>query len=259
MILEPKERIILAVDTSDLDEANRLITELAPYVGGFKIGLEFIHSMIEHIIFADPEDVLLNTAILRRLFSLMSGKIFWDGKFNDIPNTVAGASAIISRFKVKFFNVHVSSGFRALQDAAKEKGEALLLAVTLLTSLDSDEIKCIFGKDRKEKFLEMAVNAFTAGVDGIISSYAELGILAEYSDALFNNLIKVVPGVRPKWAVANDQKRYTTPKEAIYAGADYLVIGRPITSPPKEVGESLCALKLIEEEIAAALSVYTKL
>ena len=123
----------------------------------------------------------------------------------------------------------------------------LVLAVTVLTSLGEYDTYLIFGAPSKAKVLQFARDAKIAGCDGIICSPQELEFLGNYPE--LRGLLKVVPGIRPKWSVTGDQKRIMTPSDAIKAGADYLVIGRPITNPPKEVGSSVEAVKRIIEEI----------
>lgn len=266
--MEPKERIIVAVDTNDFGKAFELVDKLLPYVGCFKIGLEFIMSAFAEFVGCDEAAAKQKLTIVRYMFTEMRGRIFIDGKFHDIPQTVSRASAAISRAGVKFFNVHASSGIEAIRGAAKNKGGAKLLVVTLLTSLDFADLWNIgFGRCRERdcnkyaalewgaKFIEnlvltMAKNAKAYGADGIICSPQELKALNKLE--VMRGFLKVVPGVRPSGAAANDQKRVMTPGEAIRLGADYVVIGRPITNPPAEIGGPVEAAKKIAEEIAKA-------
>jgi orotidine-5'-phosphate decarboxylase len=149
------------------------------------------------------------------------------------------------------FNVHASAGIEAMRVAVNNKRESLVLAVTILTSLEEDNAHLIFGAPIKAKVLQFARDAEIAGVDGIICSSKELELLAGQEE--LRGLIKVTPGIRPEWATAGDQKRVMTPGEAIKAGADYLVIGRPITKPPEEIGSPVDAAQKIAQEIFAAL------
>lgn len=266
--MEPKERIIIALDTADFGRAFELIDKLSPHVGCFKIGLEFMMSVFAEFVGCDDAAAKQKLEIVRYIFTELHGRIFLDGKFYDIPQTVSGASAAVSRAGVKFFNVHASSGIEAIRAAAKNKGGAKLLVVTALTSLQFPDLWNIgFGRCRNpdcnkyaglewgEKFIEdlvltMAKNAKGYGADGVICSPQELEALNKLE--IMRGFLKVVPGVRPSWAAANDQKRVMTPGEAIAAGADYLVIGRPITAPPAEIGSPVEAAKRIAEEIAEA-------
>lgn len=211
------ERIIVALDVNTFAETEELVRKLSVYVKNFKVGLELLTR------FGAKEIV--------NLIHSYDGEVFYDGKFDDIPNTVGRASKAVADMNVKMFNVHASAGIEAMESAVKNKGEAIVLAVTVLTSLKEDRVKAIFGSTSKEKVLQFAKDAKTAGCDGIICSPKELEFLKQ--EKTLNDLIKVTPGVRPTWASKDDQSRSTTPKEALNMGANYLVIGRPITMPPE--------------------------
>lgn len=231
-----RQKIIVALDVPGITLAEQIVKELSPYVGCFKIGLE-LQSAI-----GGPQAI----AIVHS----HRGQVFYDGKFDDIPNTIAGASRAIANMQVKMFNVHASSGIEAMKAAVSNKGSSLVLAVTVLTSLDDEMSRKIFGASAKDMVVDFALDAQEAGCDGIICSPSDLMIL---QDEPLEKLLKVVPGVRPKWAASNDQKRFTAPAEAILAGADYLVIGRPITNPPKEIGTPINAVEAILNEIEGVL------
>lgn len=249
--MDDEDRIIVALDVDGLGRAKSLVEELAPYVGCFKIGLEFINAMLASVISPEAEgDALANLQKIRELFRLLSGKIFWDGKFDDIPNTVGAASRVIAGLNVKMYNVHASAGIKAMMAAVANKGSSsLVLAVTVLTSLDEKNAHLIFGSPSQAKVLQLARDAKLAGCDGIICSPQELAFLREQKE--LNGLLRVTPGVRPNWAALGDQSRVMTPGEAVEAGADMLVIGRPITKPPAPIESSIKAAKLIADEIAA--------
>jgi len=149
------------------------------------------------------------------------------------------------------FNVHASAGIEAMMSAVANKGQALVLAVTVLTSLEENNANLIFGGPSKARVLQFARDAKLAGCDGIICSPQELELLGKQKE--LGGLLKITPGVRPEWASAGDQKRIMTPAEAIKAGATALVIGRPITKPPTEIGSPVDAAKRIAEEISAVL------
>jgi len=237
--MQAKERILVALDTSDLGVLSKYARALAPHVGGFKLGLEVMHAI------GLPAAV---NAV--RGYGPNRRNVFADAKLCDIPNTVAGAARSIAALpEVAWLNVHASCGVEAMRAAVKVKGQAKVLAVTVLTSIGRDEIFRLYGRD-EEPVATMAKMALEAGVDGLICSPADLEILAEVPGA--ERLLKVTPGVRPAWAAANDQKRVLTPRRAIEAGADYLVIGRPITEPPEKIGSPVVAAQLIAEEIASA-------
>lgn len=218
------DKIIVALDMSNLARAKRLIKELWPRVKFFKIGLEMINTG------QAPE--------LIKYINKLGGKIFYDIKLNDIPNTVGRAAKVISRFGVWGFTVHGSSGMEAVRAAVENKGKTRVIGVTTLTSL----------KTPGRGVVRQAELLVEEGVDGIVCSAEDIRSLKEFKK--FQSLKVIVPGIRPVWADKNDQRRSTTPKEAIMAGADYLVIGRPITSPPKKIGSSLRAVDAIIKEIS---------
>ena len=250
--LEPKDRIIVALDVDSIDKAIFLVDELRDNVGCFKIGLQFINAMLVSIIASRAKDeAIKNLTKIRKLFRLLGGNIFWDGKLDDIPNTIAGASIEINKISVKMFNLHASAGDEAIKKAVANKGNALCLGVTVLTSIDEVECVSIFGEGPQSKVLYFAAKLVDAKADGIICSPQELAPLSANEE--LDPLVKVIPGIRPKWAATGDQKRITTPADAVKSGADYLVIGRPITKPPVEIGSSRIAAELIADEIAKAL------
>ncbi len=220
MTLETK--IFCAIDTSDLNEACELSKKIAPITGGIKLGLEFFNNFgpqgIERILEAAP-----------------NAQLFIDLKFHDIPNTVAGAvRGICNNFSPAYLNVHASGG-KDMMIAAKEAcGEnTKLLAVTLLTSLDETAINEIGYKNGISSQVEnLALLAKESGLDGVVCSAHEIKALRK---ACGNNFTLMVPAIRPKGSNKGDQKRIMTPNEALNAGANHLVIGRPITNAPDPV------------------------
>lgn len=239
---DPKNRIIVALDVNSLEKAKNAIELLAPYVGTFKVGLELLTAE------GAPQVV--------EFVHSLGGKVFFDGKFDDIPNTIAGAAKAVAKMKVKMFNVHASAGVEAMMSAVANKDESLVLAVTVLTSLEENNANLIFGGPSKARVLQFARDAKLAGCDGIICSPQELELLGKQKE--LTGLLKITPGVRPSWAAVGDQKRVMTPGEAIKAGADMLVIGRPILQPPAEIGNSITAATMIAQEIKEALNELTK-
>ncbi len=233
----PKDRIIVALDVDTLEKAVPLVEALAPFVGCFKVGLELLTAE------GAPQ-------VVKRIHAL-GGQVFFDGKFDDIPNTVAGATKTVAALGVKIFDIHASCGLEAMRAAVMNKGKSLLLAVTVLTSLDDAASEHIFGALPSVKVLQFAIDAETAGADGVVCSPHELEILGRAER--LQRLLRVTPGVRPAWAAANDQKRVMTPAEAVKKGATHLVIGRPILQPPREVGSPVEAAKRIADEIGEAL------
>lgn len=247
-MLQPKDRIIVALDVSDVHEAITLVEMLRAYVGGFKIGFEFFIAMFVQLIVAkDEEEANFKLRKIRHLFALLDGKLFLDLKLNDIPNTVGKASKAISALLTKMFNMHASAGPEAMKAAAANKGDSLLLAVTVLTSLEPATVRSIFGDFPTDKVLQFARQAMNAGLDGIVCSPQE--IMPIRAETELASLKLVTPGIRDADAKPDDQKQTMTAAEAIIAGADYLVIGRPITTAPnpveavkkfiKEIGDTL--------------------
>ena len=249
--MEAKDRIIVALDVSNIERAATLVQELIPYVGGFKLGLEFITGTLAKLASTGLWEAFHNLAVFRNLICVAKEKLFWDGKWADIPNTIAGAAQGIQPLSPMFINVHASSGMEAIKAAVANRGHSLVLGVTVLTSIKEEECISIFGDSPWKKVFQFAEMLVEAGADGIICSPQELNVLNTFAE--LHRLLRVVPGVRPSWAELGDQKRVMTPAEAIDAGADWLVIGRPITKPPAEIGLPVDAAKKIAEEIASVL------
>jgi len=215
--MDAKDRIIIALDVSSLEKAEALVKELAPLVGCFKVGLQLLTSV--------------GTPKVVEFVHNLGGKVFLDGKFDDIPNTVGEASVAAVKLGVSMFNVHASAGIEAMMAAVKASRynsqvgyHCRVIAVTVLTSLEENNAHLIFGAPSKAKVLQFARDAQIAGVDDIICSPQELELLGKQKELA--GLGKITPGVRPIWASVGDQKRVMTPGEAILAGAKALVIGR---------------------------------
>ncbi|MBI4085347.1 MAG: orotidine-5'-phosphate decarboxylase [Candidatus Liptonbacteria bacterium] len=252
--MNAKDRIIVALDVDNLDRAKSLVEMLTDYVGGFKLGLGLIYLILASIVAPkDDEEAQANFRKIRELFSVLDiKKAFLDGKFDDIPNTVGAAARVVARMGVKMFNVHASAGIDAMGAAAlaavaESKGKSLVLAVTVLTSREENEGNLTFGGPTKARVLQFAREAKLAALDGTVSSPQELGLLGKRRELA--GQVRVTPGIRSSDAPADDQKRTMSAGEAIKAGADYLVIGRPITA----AADPVAAAKKIAEEIAAAL------
>lgn len=245
-IARAKERIIIPLDVPSEEEALALVKELREQVGYFKVGLELLTSV--------------GIGVVQKIREL-GGKIFYDGKFKDIPNTVAGASRAVTRLGVDMFNVHSMGGLEMMEQAVKAtKSESqrlgvkppLVLAVTILTSINQEAMnnELRIAGDLKDQVVHLAKLAEQAGLDGVIASPQEIEVIRRN---LSKQMIIITPGIRPKWAAAQDQKRIMTPAEAISRGAFALVIGRPITKPPSEIGSPINAAKIVAKEIAEAL------
>jgi len=217
VIPRPDARLIVALDMSDLEVAERLAKELAPEVGMLKVGLELFWAR-------GPDAV-------QRIGS--HGPVFVDSKLHDIPNTVERAAANIARLGVRMFNVHALGGeamMRAALEGAKRGAEhagvpmPLVIAVTVLSSQSGEDLASP---------ASLAFEAKTAGLDGVVVSGADV---KDVRTACGDAFCLVVPGVRPRGANGHDQVRVLQPREAVELGADYLVIGRPITDAEDPVG-----------------------
>lgn len=234
-----EDRIIVPLDVASQAEAIALLDRL-PQVKWWKVGLELFVS-------TGPEIV--------RTLQNRQKRIFLDLKFHDIPNTVAGATRAAAAYGVDLITIHAVAGRSAINAALTAVGEAAqasgyppskLLAITLLTSLSSRDLAfdLKIPVELPEYVLQMALLAQETGLPGAVCSPQEASQLRQVCG---DDFLLVCPGVRPSWAQAKDQKRSLTPAAAIKAGADYLVIGRPITtaSDPIAAWEKIC------EEIAA--------
>lgn len=239
--LSAKERIVLALDVDTLEEAKELVCELKDYVGMFKVGLQ------------------LFTAVGPDVFKMIEqegSKVYFDGKYHDIPNTVAKACANLVRHDVDFFNINIkgsskmiAKSVRLVKETARrlEKEPPVMLGVTLLTSFGqrtlTEELGVSLNID--DYNVQLAKIAKENGLNGVVATADETRKIKE---ELGDDFIVLCPAVRPTWSIVNDQVRVVTPTDAIKAGVDYIVVGRPITSSQDRVA----AAQLIIDEIEAA-------
>jgi orotidine-5'-phosphate decarboxylase len=238
---EPKDRIIFALDVEHFTEAQHWVTLLKDRVGLFKVGKQlFTHS--------GPKVI----DMLRQ----KNQNVFLDLKFHDIPNTVAKAGEEATKLNVSMFNLHALGGFEMMRKTveashakAKELGmvKPSILAVTLLTSMDEETLKEVgIHGSVSEVVGKLASLAQKAGIDGVVASPKEIAIIRQQCGQGF---LIVTPGIRDPSEKKDDQKRTLSPREAIAAGANYLVIGRPI----KEAKDPLKAVAKIVDNISEAL------
>ena|SRR5438132_6188859 len=222
------DKIIVALDVSRKSAALDLVAQLAPEIAFFKVGLQLYTA-------AGPE-------IVRKILAT-GAKVFLDLKLHDIPNTVGRAVESASDLGVQMLTIHLSGGEAMIREAVAARSNNLsLLGVTVLTSADEQTLRQIgIRSSIPEHVLRLAELGTKAGVDGLGASPQEVKTLRAQ---LGDEITIVVPGVRPKWAEADDQKRMMTPRQALDAGADYLVIGRPITAHPNA---REAAAKILEE------------
>jgi orotidine-5'-phosphate decarboxylase len=233
--LPDSKKIVVALDYDSSEECLSLIDQLDPAYCRLKIGKEMFTLF-------GPQFV---ESLIQRNFD-----VFLDLKFHDIPNTVAKAVSAAASLGVWMVNVHASGGPR-MMDAAKNELEKLsspplLIAVTILTSMDDSELHTIGLETSAANQVERLANlAKASGLDGVVCSAHEV---VDLKSRLGHDFICVTPGIRPVTAAASDQKRVMTPAQAVNAGSDYLVIGRPIT----QADDPLASLKNIQTEIEGA-------
>lgn len=237
-----KERIILALDVDDLDKAEKLVVELKDYVGYFKVGLQLFTSFGFSAI---------------KMIRDNGGKVYCDLKFHDIPNTVSHACANLIKHNINFFNIHLQGGSKMVSQAVKTSKDTAknlgvdpptILGVSLLSSFGQRTLTEELAVERniEDYIMQLAKVAKDNGLDGIVASASEAKkIRQEFGD----DFIILCSATRPTWAAVNDQVRVDTPTEAIKAGVDYLVIGRPIT----DADDKIAAVNLIIDEINSAL------
>ncbi|HHY04353.1 MAG TPA: orotidine-5'-phosphate decarboxylase [Thermoanaerobacterales bacterium] len=210
-------KVIVALDTPDDEKAMALVKILKKHIEVFKVGLELFCS-------AGPNIV--------KNINNEGCKVFLDLKFHDIPNTVAGAARAAANTGAFMFNVHTSGGKNMMNkavEAAKQTGlKPYVLGVTVLTSMDDDDLVDLnITKNTLNQAVCLAKLAKSSGLDGVVASPKEI---AAIRNELGSDFLIVTPGVRPSWAETFDQKRVMTPAAALDAGADFIVVGRPITA-----------------------------
>ncbi len=234
-----RDKLIVALDVASAAEALALVDRVGPHAGLFKVGLELFIS-------AGP-------GILEAIRKKTSAGIFLDLKFHDIPATVRAARQAAERHGVRFLTVHCETGDRLVEPGQASSGTAQLLGITVLTSVDQAALRAAAWSAPdvtvEELALRRAALARDAGCAGVVCSGNEVRAIRSRFGREF---LIVTPGIRPAWAAipGDDQRRATTPGQSIAAGADFLVVGRPICDAPNPAQ----AAERVEEEIAAALT-----
>ena len=231
--LQPRDRLIVALDISDASDARRLVEKLGESVVFYKIGMELAYG---------------GGLPLVSELAAAGKQVFLDLKLHDIPNTVERATAQAAKLGTRFLTVHAyPQTMRAAVAGAKGSGMQIL-AVTVLTSYDDADLsEAVYRFGVVETVRRRAAQALELGVDGLVASAGEAAMVRQTAGA---KLILITPGIRPADGAVGDQKRVATPAEAIRNGADYLVVGRPVTQAavPREAAEAIVA------EIEAALT-----
>ncbi|MGB1361412.1 MAG: orotidine-5'-phosphate decarboxylase [Alphaproteobacteria bacterium] len=233
--MENHKKILVAFDTPNIAKIRGTIEQIGDLVGGVKLGLEFFNAN--------------GINGVNKVMERNDNYLFLDLKFHDIPNTVAGAiRGAMTGHIPNMINVHTAGGLEMMKKAkaqAVELGEQLgvtpplVIGVTILTALDDNDMNEIgYSSGTNEQVIKMAKLAKQAGLDGVVCSAFEIEAIKQ---ACGDDFVLVVPGIRPEGADAGDQKRIMTPKQALDKGADYIVIGRPITQAEdmKAVAQSI--------------------
>ncbi|MGE5541621.1 MAG: orotidine-5'-phosphate decarboxylase [Bacillota bacterium] len=233
---ETKNPLIVALDLPDRAAALRIVERLQGRVGMFKVGMELFYAEGSRIV----ED--LNS---------MGVDVFLDLKFHDIPNTVENAVRQLGRLRPAMMTVHAQGGFPMMARAASAAMELadtsgfrpLILAIALLTSIDERSLRedMMIDVSPPEYVVDMSMLSQAAGADGVVASAQEARLIRRECG---RDLLIVTPGIRPSWYGHGDQARVTTPAEAIAAGADYIVVGRPVTRSADPLD---AALRILDE------------
>lgn len=233
-----KQRLIFALDVDNLDDARAWVGQLAGEVGMFKVGKQLFTR-------CGPEVV--------EMIRAAGGEVFLDLKYHDIPNTVAKASIEAARLGVQMFNVHALGGANMMRTMAQQVRQAaadegfplpIMLAVTILTSSTEEDLRAVgIEKPVVEMVPMLAALAQQSGLSGVVASAQEMPLIRQRCGRDF---VVVTPGVRPSFAAQDDQQRVMTPAQAIEAGSDYLVVGRPIA----KAADPVAAARAIVAEMA---------
>ena len=229
--MSEKSKIILALDSADLDQTRRMIDKTLENISIYKLGLEFFLAQGRQ-------------GVLKVQEEFDEIEIFLDLKLHDIPNTVRGACQSVADLSPRFLTVHAAGGYEMVNAAATALPSTQITAVTVLTSLDGAELQALDLPSNPQKLaLALAQRAIEAGARAIVCSPHEVTQLRE---AISSDVLLITPGVRPVQSANDDQKRTMTPREAFTSGSDYVVIGRPIT----QATDPLQAVNLILDSLA---------
>ncbi|HAD81321.1 MAG: orotidine 5'-phosphate decarboxylase [Candidatus Edwardsbacteria bacterium RIFOXYD12_FULL_50_11] len=243
MNISPRDRLIVALDVPDLKQAQNLIDRLGSSVNFYKVGNQLFTSCGPKIV---------------ELIKERGHQVFLDLKYHDIPNTVARAAQAAYELGVDMFNMHAMGGFSMMETAATtvtnsassdKKTKPVMLGVTVLTSMDEATFQDVLGtpgRSIEEQVLHLARLSQSAGLDGVVASPHEIAMLRQ---ELGSEFVILTPGIRPADSSSDDQKRFLTPGQAISTGADYLVVGRPITAAKDPADAATKIIKEIEDAL----------
>jgi len=235
LLTKAKDRLIVALDYPSAKEALHLVESLEQTCQWFKVGMELYYAAGHQIV-----EQLRNRGF----------NVFLDLKLHDIPNTVASAIHSVTQAGASLLTIHAAGGaamMSAAAEAAKSPNAPRLLAVTVLTSMDAEQLNGIgITASPADQVLRLARLAETSGITGLVCSAEETSLLRKH---LAPDTLLVVPGIRPVGSSAGDQKRIATPAQAIASGASLLVVGRPITRAANPAAAAHAILEEIEQEI----------
>jgi orotidine-5'-phosphate decarboxylase len=230
---DPKDRLAIALDLPSAQEAMRLVDRLEGTCQWFKVGMELYYAAGNSIV----------QQLRDRGFN-----VFLDLKLHDIPNTVAGAVRSVAQAGASLLTIHAGGGaamMSAAAEAASTPGSPRLIAVTVLTSMDANELTGVgITASPADQVLRLAKLAQASGIDGMVCSAEEVATLRKETGP---NTLLVIPGIRPAGSAVEDQKRIATPAQAIAHGASMLVVGRPITRAANPAGAAHAILEEIEQ------------
>lgn len=237
------ERLIVALDVPGLKDAEVLLESLGSSVRYYKVGSQLFTSCGPKIV---------------ELIKNKGHKVFLDLKYHDIPNTVAKAAQAACELGVDMFNMHAMGGFSMMETAtaavtnsasSDKKQKPVMLGVTVLTSMDEATFQDVLGtpgRSIEEQVLHLARLSQSAGLDGVVASPHEIAMLRKN---LGSEFVILTPGIRPSDSSSDDQKRFLTPAQAIKTGADYLVVGRPVTAAKDPAAAADAIMKEIEDAL----------
>jgi len=243
-----KDRIIFALNTSDFVRAHCLITLLSNHVGYFKFGPELTCAMLASMFCPSDAVAIDNMVKIRAIFNEAKGRIFWDGRLVGIAGTIGPTLKILSDLGVCMLSVQAEQGKKSITAAIDNKGKSMLFAATPRSSVDHEECYRVRSMTSKQSTRLMQI-AELSGIDGVIcSSHETANIRLHVPESII-----ATRDVRPNWVSVKNRKKVITPGEAILAGADAVIIGKPISQPPNFIGDPTRAAEQIVLEIEAAL------
>jgi len=236
--INPRDRILLAFDKRALETSDEeMLTKALPHLGGVKVGLEAM-GLSRFSAAVQAHDLVRSH----------NKRVMWDAKFCDIPNTVGAAvSNAVHQFAPWGITLMAGAGTASVKAAVENRGNSLIIGVTVLTSISAQECQEMYGRSPQSQVLYFAEKLVECGVQAMVCSPLELDAVRK---VIGDKLLCITPGIRAKDAPLDDQKRTMTASEAIRAGADFLVIGRPIM----QANDPVAAAQVFAEEIAAAVA-----